>query len=224
MPIEASDQLGVAGHRGRVVAASRGSRRPGPRRRRCITPNSRACGLGHGQAGDRQVGPALAVERDHLGVVHLVDVVAGQDQGVAGRGLLDRVDVLIDRVGGPLVPVLGDPLLGRDHLDVLVELAAEELPALVDVAVQADGLVLGQDEDLAEVGVDAVGEGEVDDPVDPAERDRRLGPVAGQGLQPGSPPPGQDDRQHITKHQTTSALPAMTLWTAVPPLCRGRTR
>ena len=132
-------------------------------------------------------------------------MVAGQDQRVARRGLLDRVDVLVDRVGRALVPLLGDPLLRRDHLDVLVELAAEELPPLVDVPVQADGLVLGQDQDLAEVGIDAVGEGEVDDPVDPAERDGRLGPVAGQRLQARSPPPGQDDGQHVTIHQKTSA-------------------
>ena len=100
--------------------------------------------------------------------------------------------------------MLGDPLLGRDHLDVLAELAAEELPALVDVPVQADGLVLGQHEDLAEVGVDAVREGEVDDPVDPAERDRRLGPVARQRLQarspasrPGRPPARRDTPCHL---------------------------
>ena len=170
------------------------------------TPSSRDWLLGHREAGDGQVGLALAVEGDHLGVIHLVDVVAGQDQGVARGGLLDRVDVLVDRVGGPLVPVVGDPLLGRDHLDVLVELAGEELPALVDVPVQADGLVLGEDQDLAEVGVDAVGEGEVDDPVDPAERDGRLGPVAGQGLQAGPPAPGQDDGQHVAMHPATSAL------------------
>ena len=127
---------------------------------------------GHGDAGDREIGLVLAVERDHLGIVHLVDMIAGEDQRVARGGLLDRVDVLIDRVGGALVPVLGDPLLGRDHLDVLVELAGEELPPLVDVPVQAHGLVLGEDEDLAEVGVDAVREREVDDPVDA----RRTGP------------------------------------------------
>ncbi len=135
------------------------------------------------QAGDRQVGPVFAVVVDHPGVIHLVNVVAGQDQRVAGRGLLDRVDVLVDRVGRPLIPHLGDPLLGRDHLDVLAELAAEELPPLVDMPVQAGGLVLRQHEDLANVGVDAVREGEIDDPVNAAERDRRLGTVPGQRLQ-----------------------------------------
>src|SRR5262249_47474499 len=76
----------------------------------------------------------------------------------------------------------------------------EELPPLVDVPVQADGLVLGQHQDLAEVGVDAVGQGEVDDPEDPPERDRRLGPVARQRLQTTPPPPGQHGRQYVSVH------------------------
>ena len=112
--------------------------------------------------------------------------------------LLDRVDVLVDRVGGALIPSsLGDPLLGRDDLDILIELAAEELPPLVDVPAQAHGLVLRQDEHPADVRVDAVGQGEVDDPVDPAERDGGLGAVAGQRLQARPPAPGQDDGQHV---------------------------
>ena len=53
----------------------------------------------------------------------------------------------------------------------------------VEVPVQAVGLVLGQHQDLANVGVDAVREGEIDDPVNAAERDRRLGTVPGQRLQ-----------------------------------------
>ncbi len=104
-------------------------------------------------------------------------MIARQDDRVAGDGLLDRVDVLVDGVGGPLVPHLGQALLGRDHLDVLAELAAEELPAQVDVPVQAGGLVLGEHQDLAEVGVDAVGEREVDDPINA----RRKGPPAWPG-------------------------------------------
>ncbi len=51
-------------------------------------------------------------------------------------------------------------------------------PALADVAVEGERLVLGEDVDVAEVGVDAVGEGDVDDAVlageggRPAWRDR----------------------------------------------------
>ena len=54
---------------------------------------------------------------------------------------------------------------------------------------------------LRRSAVDAVGQGEVDDPVEPAERHGRLGPVAGEGLQPGPLPPGQDDGQNVAIHQ-----------------------
>ena len=60
------------------------------------------------------------------------------------------------------------------------------------------GLVLGQDEDAAEVAVDAVGEGEVDDAVEAAEGHGRLGAVAGQRLQAGALAAGQDHRQDVS--------------------------
>ena len=160
--------------------------------------------LRYRQAGDRQVGPVVTVEVDHPCVIHFIDMITCKNHRVAGRGLLDRVNILVDRVGGSLVPHLGNSLLGRDHLDVLAQLAAEEIPSLVDMAVQAGGLVLGQHHDLAHVGVDAVGECEVDDPVDPAEGNRRLGAVPGEWFEARSPASCQDDRQHVAIHQTTS--------------------
>ena len=75
--------------------------------------------------------------------------------------------------------------------------AAEERPAGGDVAIEAAGLVLGQDEDAAQVAVDAVGQGEVDDAVESAERDGRLGTVARQRVQAGALAARQDQRQHV---------------------------
>ena len=63
------------------------------------------------QRGDGQVGVGFLVALDQLGVVHLVDVVAGEDHHVLGPLFLDRVDVLVDGVGGALIPVLVDALL-----------------------------------------------------------------------------------------------------------------
>ena len=60
---------------------------------------------------ERRAGAALAVEAQHLRVVHLVDVVAGQHDQVPRVLAQDRVEVLVDRVGGAEVPVLADPLL-----------------------------------------------------------------------------------------------------------------
>ena len=72
-------------------------------------------------------------------------------------------------VGRALVPVLVDALHGRNHLDVLAQLGREDVPAVADVADQFQRLVLCQDEDSPDVGIDAVGEREIDDPVDAAE-------------------------------------------------------
>ena len=151
----------------------------------------------HGNAADGQVGVALEVRAEHDAVVHLVDVVAGQDEDVAGVGLLDGVDVLVDGVGGALVPVLVDALLRRQHLDVLVEGAAEEAPASGNVAIEAAGLVLRQDVDAAQVAVDAVGEGKVDDAIESAEGHGGLGPVARQRVEPGALAACQDQRQYL---------------------------
>ena len=207
-PHRRQGQLGMVGHGGRVGGLLDEAGDPPA----AVDPHhAEPLGLGprHGQAGDRQVGPVVAVGVDHPRIVHLVDMIARQDDRVAGGRLLDRVDVLVDGVGRPLVPHLGDPLLGRDHLDVFPQLAAEELPPHVDVPVQAGGLVLGQHQDLAEVGIDAIREGEVDDPVDPAEGDRGLGPVPREGLEAGPPASRQDDRQDVAIHHP-------------PPLCRPR--
>ena len=133
----------------------------------------------------------------HQPVVHLVDVVAGEDQHVLGLLGADGVDVLVDGVGGAQVPVLAHPLHGRQDLDELAQVAGHDVPALADVAVQRQRLVLGEDVDVAQVGVDAVGERDVDDAVDAAEGDRRLGAVAGQGIQALPRASRQQDSQRV---------------------------
>ena len=46
---------------------------------------------------DGHVGAVLAMPFDHQVVIHLVDVITGQDQAVLGRLGDDRLDVLEDR-------------------------------------------------------------------------------------------------------------------------------
>ena len=106
--------------------------------------------------------------------------------------------------------MLVDPLLRGHHVDELAQLAAQiALPAQVDVPVQAHRLVLREDEILAHAAVEAIRQGEINDAIDAAERDGRLGPVAGQRLQPRSLAPGQDHRQdilHVDADRHDSAL------------------
>ena len=61
--------------------------------------------------------------------------------------------------------------------------------------VEAVRLVLRQHDDLEVAGVDEVGEREVDQAVDAAERHRRLGPVGGQRHQPLALAAGEHDRR-----------------------------
>ena len=122
----------------------------------------------HRQRAHRQVGVGLDVAVDQLGVVHLVDVVAGQDHDVLRAFLLDRVDVLIDGIGRALIPVLVNALLGGNNLDELAQFAAEiRLPAEMDVPVEAHRLVLREDQVPAYPAVEAVRERKIDDPIRP---------------------------------------------------------
>ena len=89
----------------------------------------------------------------------------------------------------------------------LAELAVDHAPAQAHVAVQALGLVLRGDEDLAQARVDAVGEREVDDAVGPAEGHRRLGALAGERVQALARPAGQQDRDHVPEQQHVMTQP-----------------
>jgi hypothetical protein len=121
-------------------------------------------------------------------------VVAGEDENVLGLLGADGVDVLEDGVGGALVPGLGDALHGGKDFDELAEFGGDDgAPAFADMAIQREGFVLGEDVDVAEVGVDAVGEGDIDDAVLTGEGNGRLGAVAGERKEPLSRTTGKQN-------------------------------
>ena len=137
----------------------------------------------------------LDVLVDHLAGVHAVDVVRSHDQDVVGLLVEDQVEALVDGVGRSLEPLRPETLLGGDGGDVVVEHVGHP-PRHGHVTVEAVTLVLGEDDDAPETAVDQVGQDEVDDPVAAAERHGRLGPVIGQGGEPGALAARQDDGQH----------------------------
>ena len=59
----------------------------------------------HFEAADGDVGAGIDVLAQHHLVVHLVDVIAGEDHHVFGPVGLDDVDVLVDRVRGAFIPL-----------------------------------------------------------------------------------------------------------------------
>jgi hypothetical protein len=156
----------------------------------------------HLDAGHGHVGLVAHVVGDHLAVVHLVDVVAGQHQHVLRLVDPQDVQVLVDGVGGALVPgFLRDPLLGRQQIHEFVEFAAQETPAALDVLDQRMGLVLGDDADAADARIHAIGQGKVDDAEFPAEGHARLGAPVGQLFQAAAPAAGENQRHGIFGQQ-----------------------
>ena len=78
----------------------------------------------------------------HLPIVHLVDVVGGEDQGQRGLFRVDALAVLEDRVGGSQIPVVAQALHGRDGFDELAQFGRQDVPAVADVPDQVQRFVL----------------------------------------------------------------------------------
>ncbi len=136
---------------------------------------TRRFGRGHLEAGDGDIRARVDVLHEHALVVHLVDVVAGENDDVLGRVVVDDVDVLEHGIGGAGVPlVLGHALAGGQDVEALVAHRLQEVPAALQVADQAVRLVLGGHRDAPDAGIERVGEREVDDARLAAEVDGRL--------------------------------------------------
>ena len=159
-------------------------------------PHALGLFAGDVQRGDRDVRLPRDVEVDHRGVVHLVDVVAGEDEHEVGLAALDEGEVLRDRVGRALVPVgVGAAPVGLIDLDAAREAAVEiPGPSRPDVLEQRVRAVLGHDHHVHDPRVDAVGESEIDDAVLAGERNRGLGAPVGQDAEARPFSAGEDHR------------------------------
>ncbi|OIQ64849.1 hypothetical protein GALL_535990 [mine drainage metagenome] len=154
---------------------------------------------GHGQTADRDVGAGLDVLAQHDLVVHLIDVVAGQNDDVFHAVTIDDVDVLRHRVSGPEIPfAFRDALARGQNIKVFVAFGAEETPAALHVADQGMRLVLRGNRHLADAGVEGVGQCEVDDPRLAAKVNRGFGTAVGQLFQAASPPTGKNEGHRLT--------------------------
>ena len=141
----------------------------------------------HLDAADGNVRAALDVELQHVLVVHLVDVIAGQDDDVLRLVGLDDVDVLIDRIRGAGVPLGFRYALARGQdVEAFIAFRAEEVPAALQVADQAVRFVLCRHADAADARIHCVGQREIDDARLAAEIDRGLGADVGQLEQPAA--------------------------------------
>jgi hypothetical protein len=145
----------------------------------------------HLETAHRDIRPACHVRRQHGAVIHLVDVVAGQDQHVLGVVRRDDVEVLPHGIRRAGVPGGLQALLGRQQFHELAELSAQMPPAALDVQDQRVRLVLRQNADAPDAGIHAVGKRKIDDAVLAAERHGGLGAPQRELLQPAAAPAGQ---------------------------------
>ncbi len=160
----------------------------------------------HFDAAHGDLRAAGGVVLQHDGVVHLVNMIAGQNHHIFGLARLDDVDVLIDRISRAAVPVFFvHPLLRGEQIDHFVEFGAQKAPAALQVAQQRVRFVLGDHADAADARIDAVGQREVDDAELAAEIHRGLGALVGELLEPRAAPAGQHQgdgaaHQHVRLH------------------------
>jgi len=115
-------------------------------------------------------------------------MVSGQNQNDIGLLLLQGVDVLENGIGRSLVPALVQLLLRRDQPDELPQLATEDIPSQFNMTIEGNRLVLSEDIDTANIRVDRIAQGEIDNPIDRTKWDGRLCPISGEGIEPFSLP------------------------------------
>ena len=87
---------------------------------------------------------ALFVVGDHRTVIHLVDVIAREDQHVRGIVRSDELHILVHRVCRASIPMRADLLLGGNEFHELAELAAQIAPTTLDVLDERLSFVLGE--------------------------------------------------------------------------------
>ena len=147
------------------------------------------------------------VVREHGGVVHLVNVVAGENEHIVGIVHVHEADVLVDGVRRALEPRRAlRALVGRE--DVYAAVRAVKVPglAVADVAVELQRAVLREHADGVDAGVRAVGKGKVDDAELPAERDGGLCHVLRQDVKAAALSAGEQHGDALFFHAGNSSL------------------
>jgi hypothetical protein len=136
-------------------------------------------------------------------VIHLVDMIPGENQHGLRLVTLDEVMVLANAVGCPSIPVKAHALLRRDDFKKMTDLRTEDIPPFFEMVIQRLGLVLGEHDDLVYLGVDTVAQGEIDEAVDSPKWDRRLASVLSQRHKPFTPSAGHDKSERVSHDIST---------------------
>ena len=85
------------------------------------------------------------MELQHLGVVHLIDVIARKNDNILGSIAVDEIDILVDSVGSTGVPVgICNLLVRRQHIDASVDAVQVPRLSVAQIFVELQWLILGQ--------------------------------------------------------------------------------
>ena len=130
----------------------------------------------------------LEMLTQHGGIVHLINMVAGEDEHVFGVIALYEADVLINgicRAGKPRA-LFARALVRRKNVHAAVGHVKVPRLAAAYVAVELERAVLRQHAHGVYPGVCTVGQRKVNDPVLPAEGNAWFCDVLGQRVKPGA--------------------------------------
>src|SRR5277367_6020304 len=95
----------------------------------------------HFEATDGDVRALLDMLLQHELVVHFVDVVTGENDDIPGAITFDDIDVLINRIRGPEIPIgFGNALARGQNVETLVALGPKEVPTHLQMPNKAMGL------------------------------------------------------------------------------------
>ena len=131
-------------------------------------------------------------------------MVTGEDDVLVALGLGEEPEVLAHGISGALEPVLVHrALLRGENLDETLAVVGADVAVvrLGEVTVERRRVELREAVDLVDVGVDAVGHGQVDEPVVGAEGNRGLGAGLGEGVQTGTRTTAEDDAEDVLQYE-----------------------
>src|SRR5262245_44742385 len=156
----------------------------------CIFDSYRQCRNGH-------IGTFFLMLVNHLTDVHPVDMVGAENSHKPWSVSLDQIQVLINRVGSTLIPILAHAHLGRNRCDEVISQKISGSPPLLQMLQQRLRFELCQNVNRKDAGVYEIGKNKIDNSVAATEWHGRLRPVCRQGIEPLAPPAREDNSQDI---------------------------
>lgn len=138
------------------------------------------------------------MRRHERGIVHAVELIAGEDQHLIDIPTLKQLLVLAHGIRCPLKPTrtCGGLLSGQNFNEPTAETSAEVV-GQAEMAIERLAVELREHINFLNARVDAIADGDVNEAIAATQRDCRLGAGGGQGLQTRAGTAAKDDRKNI---------------------------